>query len=66
MEARGQSVVPAEEEEHREAYKVTLIPALLACLHREKRKVGEAWSLTPLIPALKKLRQEDCHKCKRA
>lgn len=33
MEARGQSVVPAEEE-NREAYKVTL--------HREKHKAGEA------------------------
>lgn len=33
MEAHGQSVVPAEEE-NREAYKVTL--------HREKHKAGEA------------------------
>lgn len=54
MGAHGQSAGPAEEEETKETYKVTLTPALL-----------ETSLLIPLIPALK-LRQEDCHKCKLA
>lgn len=54
MGAHGRSAGPAEEEETKDTYKVTLTPALL-----------ETSSLTSLILALK-LRQEDCHKYKLA